>query len=94
VLYSSLVMTFVIVVFAEVLPKTVAFNAPDHFALAVARPIAWTVRLLTPALAAIEALVNWLLRSFGMQLGEGPAIISPHEELRRRGRPPAPRRRR
>ena len=82
VIYSSLVMTFVIVVFAEVLPKTVAFNAPDHFALAVARPIAWTVRLLTPALAAIEALVNWLLRSFGMQLGEGPAIISPHEELR------------
>src|SRR3981081_4961040 len=59
VLYSSLVMTVLIVVFAEVLPKTVAFNAPDHFALVVARTIAWTVRLLTPALAAIAALVNW-----------------------------------
>src|ERR1700693_671642 len=82
VLYSSLVMTVVIVVFAEVLPKTMALNAPDHFALAVARPIAWTVRLLTPALVAIEALVNWLLRRFGMQVGEGPSIISPHEELR------------
>jgi Mg2+/Co2+ transporter CorB len=82
VLYSTLVMTFVVVVFAEVLPKTVAFNAPDRFALAVARPIAWTVRLLTPALVAIEALVNWLLRRFGMQVGEGAAIISPHEELR------------
>src|SRR6202162_680661 len=82
VVYSSVVMTLVIVVFAEVLPKTVAFNAPDHFALAVARPIAWTVRLLTPALVAIEALVNWLLRRFGMQVGEGPSIISPHEELR------------
>jgi Mg2+/Co2+ transporter CorB len=82
VLYSSVVMTFLIVVFAEVLPKTVAFNAPDRFALAVARPIAWTVRLLTPALVAIEALVNWLLCRFGMQVGEGPSIISPHEELR------------
>src|SRR6202035_3997623 len=60
----------------------VAFTAPDRFALAVARPIAWTVRLLTPALAAIEALVNWLLRRFGMQVGEGPAMLSPHEELR------------
>jgi Mg2+/Co2+ transporter CorB len=82
VLYSSVVMTVLIVVFAEVLPKTVAFNAPDHFALAVARPIAWTVRALTPALAAIEALVNWLLRRFGMQVGEGPSMLSPHEELR------------
>ena len=82
VLYSSVVMTFLIVVFAEVLPKTVAFNAPDRFALTVARPIAWTVRLLTPALVAIEALVNWLLCRFGMQVGEGPSIISPHEELR------------
>ncbi len=82
VLYSSIIMTLLIVIFAEVLPKTVAFNAPDRFALAVARPIAWTVRLLTPALVAIEALVNWLLRRFGMQVGEGPSIISPHEELR------------
>src|SRR5882672_12950803 len=70
VIYATVVMTVVIVVFAEVLPKTAAFNAPDRFALAVARPIAWTVRILTPALAAIEALVNWLLRRFGMQVGE------------------------
>jgi magnesium and cobalt exporter, CNNM family len=82
VIYASLVMTVVVVVFGEVLPKTVAFNAPDHVALAVARPIAWTVRLLTPALAAIEALVNWVLRRFGMPVGEGPSILSPHEELR------------
>ena len=82
VIYASLVMTAVIVILAEVLPKTVAFNAPDRFALVVARPICWTVRLLTPVLAAIEALVNWLLRRFGMQVGEGPSIISPHEELR------------
>src|SRR5579871_193982 len=66
VLYSSIVMTFVIVVFAEVLPKTVAFNAPDRFALAAARPIGWTVTLLRPVLAGIEALVEWLLRRFGM----------------------------
>jgi Mg2+/Co2+ transporter CorB len=79
VIYSTLFMTIVIVVFAEVLPKTVAFNAPDRLALAVARPIAWTVRLLTPALVAIVALVNWLLRRFGMPVGEGPSIISPHE---------------
>jgi Mg2+/Co2+ transporter CorB len=82
VIYASLIMTFVIVVFGEVLPKTAAFNAPDRVALLVARPIDWTVRLFMPALAGIEALVKWLLRLFGMSVGEEPSIISPHEELR------------
>jgi Mg2+/Co2+ transporter CorB len=82
VLYATLVMTFVIVVFAEVLPKTAAFNAPDHLALVAARPIAWTVRLLTPVLIAVEALVSWILRLFGMRTGEEFSILSPHEELR------------
>ena len=81
VLYSSIVMTFVIVVFAEVLPKTLAFNSPDRFALAVARPIDWTVKLLKPVLAGIEALVDFLLRRFGIQ-GEGASMLSPHDELR------------
>ena len=81
VLYSSVIMTVVIVVFAEVLPKTVAFNSPDRGALLVARPIAWTVRLLGPALSAVEALVGWLLRRFGLQAPEA-AILSPREELR------------
>jgi Mg2+/Co2+ transporter CorB len=80
VLYSTIVMTFLIVVFAEVLPKTLAFNAPDRFALTVARPIDWTVRLLKPVLAAIEALVDWLLRRFGVEASS--AILSAHDELR------------
>ena len=33
VIYATVVMTVVIVVFAEVLPKTAAFNAPDRIAL-------------------------------------------------------------
>src|SRR6266576_3638275 len=45
VIYATVVMTVVVVVFAEVLPKTAAFNAPDRFALLVARPVDWTVRL-------------------------------------------------
>jgi Mg2+/Co2+ transporter CorB len=40
------------------------------------------VRLLTPLLSAIEALVGVLLRLFRIQIGEEPSILSPHEELR------------
>ena len=82
VVYATIVMTVLIVVFSEVLPKTAAFNAPDRIALLVARPMAWIVRLLGPVLLAIEALVRWMLRGLGMQVGEDQAVLSAREELR------------
>ena len=82
VIYATVVMTVVVVVFAEVLPKTAAFNAPDRFALLVARPVDWTVRVLSPVLVGVAALVKWLLRLVGMRVGEDQSILSAHEELR------------
>jgi Mg2+/Co2+ transporter CorB len=82
VIYATVVMTALIVVLAEVLPKTAAFNAPDRLALWVAAPIYWTVRLLTPVLFAIEWVVRRLLRLFGMHVGASESILSPHEEIR------------
>src|SRR5262249_49160843 len=66
VIYATVVMTIAIVVFAEILPKTAAFNAPNRLALAVARPIDWTVRLLAPVLVAVEWVVKRALRLAGM----------------------------
>src|SRR3984893_17779814 len=82
VIYATVVMTIVIVVFAEVLPKTAAFNTPNRLALAVARPIDWTVRVLAPVLIGVEWIVKWALRMGGMKVGEIESILSPHEELR------------
>jgi len=82
VLYATIVMTLLIVIFSEVLPKTAAFNAPDRVALAVARPMALVVKLLGPVLMGIEALVRWLLKFVGMHVAEDQAILSAHEELR------------
>jgi len=82
VLYATAIMTVVIVVFIEVLPKTIAINAPDRIALLVARPILWLVRLMGPILVGIEALVRWILRLFGARFGTDQAYLSAHEELR------------
>jgi len=82
VLYATVVMTIVVVVFSEVLPKTAAFNAPDRIALAVARPMYWFVKLFGPVLMAIEALVRWLLKQIGMTVGEDQEVLSGREELR------------
>ena len=82
VLYATAIMTVVIVVFIEVLPKTIAINTPDRIALLVARPVLWLVRLLGPILVGIEALVRWILRLFGARFGTDQAYLSAHEELR------------
>ncbi|HEX4409528.1 MAG TPA: HlyC/CorC family transporter [Xanthobacteraceae bacterium] len=80
-IYATVVMTFLIFILAEVLPKTAAFNAPDRIALAVAQPIARTVRWFSPLLRGVEWLVKLILRSIGMPLGI-QSILSPREELR------------
>ncbi|HKA70545.1 MAG TPA: HlyC/CorC family transporter [Xanthobacteraceae bacterium] len=82
VIYATVVMTILVVVFAEVLPKTIAINAPDRMSLLVAQPMSWIVRLLGPMLMAIETLVRWILRLFGVRIGEDQPILSAHEELR------------
>jgi Mg2+/Co2+ transporter CorB len=82
VLYATAVMTVLVVVFAEVLPKTVAFNAPDRIALMVARPMDWVVRLLSPILRAIEWLVSKILHIVGIDADAEQALLPAHEELR------------
>jgi magnesium and cobalt exporter, CNNM family len=82
VIYATVVMTVLVVVFAEVLPKTAAINDADRVALMVARPIDWVVRLLGPVLTAIETLVRWALKLIGVRTTDDSHVLSAHEELR------------
>ena len=82
VLYATAVMTAVVVIFAEVLPKTMAINAPDRFALRVARPMRVTIAVLGPFLRVIEVVVRVLMRALGVKVGANQPILSPTERLR------------
>jgi len=82
VIYATIVMTVLVFVLSEVLPKTAAINAPDRIALAVARPMKWIVDALGPVLVGVEAIVRWMLRFVGIRVGEHQGILSAHEELR------------
>src|SRR5258708_39028245 len=73
VIYATLAMTVLVVVFAEVLPKTVAVHDPDRIGLLAARPMQVVMRMLGPLLIAIEALVRGILRLVGARAGEFPA---------------------
>src|ERR1700761_3503310 len=81
VLYATGVMTVLVVIFAEVLPKTIAINAPDRMALLVARPMKLMVYLLGPLLIVVEAIVRVLMRALGIRIGANPPILSPLERL-------------
>src|ERR1700759_222013 len=77
VLYATGVMTVLVVIFAEVLPKTIAINAPDRMALLVARPMKLMVYLLGPLLIVVEAIVRVLMRVLGIRIGANQPILSP-----------------
>src|SRR3982075_828664 len=82
VLYATGVMTVLVVIFAEVLPKTIAINAPDRVSLLVARPIKLVVYLLGPLLTIIEAIVRVLMKALGIKIGANHTILATPERLR------------
>src|ERR1700738_1353043 len=69
-------------IFAEVLPKTIAINAPDRVSLLVARPMKLMVYVLRPLLTVIEAIVRVLMKALGIKIGANQPILSPTERLR------------
>src|SRR5216684_8925389 len=74
VLYATAVMTVLVVIFAEVLPKTIAINAPDRVSLLVARPMRLMLYLLGPLLAVVEAIVRLLMRMLGVKIGHNQPL--------------------
>ncbi|WP_407649010.1 HlyC/CorC family transporter [Devosia algicola] len=81
IFYATVAMTAAVVIFSEVLPKTLALLRPDGFALVVAPAIRLVVLLFAPVTLAVQAIVNAILRLFGLQL-DANMSVSGHEEVR------------
>src|SRR5450756_317405 len=79
---ASALATVIFVIFAEVLPKTIAINAPDRVSLLVARPMKLMVYLLGPLLIVVETIVRLLMRMLGVKIGHNQPLLSPTERLR------------
>ncbi|MBY6047434.1 HlyC/CorC family transporter [Vannielia litorea] len=78
---ATLVMTLLVLVFAEVLPKTYAISNAESAASRVARPISLLVTILSPVVRTIQALVRAILRLFGVQTDPDGQLFSVHEEI-------------
>jgi Mg2+/Co2+ transporter CorB len=82
VAYATVVMTVIVVLFAEVLPKTYAIVNADRMALVVAPAVRFVVALFAPVTNAIQFLVRHTLRLFGASISDEAEVLSAHEELR------------
>ena len=76
------IMTVLILVFAEVLPKTLAILRSDDVARFLSGPTLLVVRVFGPIIYAIQYVVRKTLGLFGVRLGLEMDVLAAHEEIR------------
>ena len=80
ILYSTIVMTLLILIFGEVLPKTIAINKADKFALLFAPFIKFLVTILSPFTYLINFFTRIILKLFKFEISTD--ISTSEDELR------------
>ncbi|MBT3358841.1 MAG: HlyC/CorC family transporter [Rhodospirillales bacterium] len=82
VAYATLVMTLMVLIFAEIIPKTYAFRNANDMALGVAPLVRAVVFLFHPVVRALLWLVRGIFRIFGADIQDDDAVGGGEEELR------------
>lgn len=78
---ATLVMTLLVLVFAEVLPKTYAITNAERAAALVSRPISLVVYLFAPIVSAVRFFVRGILSVFGVKIDPDSNILAVREEI-------------
>lgn len=76
---ATFLITFLILVFGEITPKTLATENSTKLALAYAPIISLLMKLLTPVIWFINLFSNLILRMFGIRNGQRNAAITESE---------------
>ena len=82
VLLSTIILTAVILVFSEVAPKTLAATNAQRIALPVAPVLAWLVRIFSPLVRFLNAIVRIILRPLGVKTENAVEEALSNDELR------------
>lgn len=81
VVMATMVMTVLVLVFAEVLPKTYAITNPESAAISAARLISPVIVIFAPLVTAVRALVRGILRVFGVRIDPGRDVLAVRDEI-------------
>ena len=82
VVYVTIIMTALILIFAEVMPKTYAMIYAERVALGTAPILAFVVKLLTPITGTVKLIVRGLFRLFGIDSTQTNSFASATDMLR------------
>lgn len=80
-LLAFFLITFLHVVFGELIPKTLALQIPDRTALTVAGPLNFFARLTRPVILLMNGTGNAILRGCGFKPVSGEHLVHSVEEL-------------
>jgi Mg2+/Co2+ transporter CorB len=75
------VMTLLVLVFAEVLPKTYAITNPESAAAKLSALLVPIVGLLSPLVQVVRFLVRGILRLVGVKTDPGASVLAAHQEI-------------
>jgi Mg2+/Co2+ transporter CorB len=81
VVVATLVMTLLVLVFAEVLPKTYAITRPEAAAALVSGPIRLIILVFSPIVSAVRAFTRLVLWLFGIETDPHSQILAVREEI-------------
>lgn len=76
------VMTALVLIFAEVTPKSAAIARPDGFAMLVSPIMRWVVFIFAPITHIVQVIVRGFLKIFGVDISKDSNVFSAHDELR------------
>jgi len=76
------VMTVLVLVFVEVLPKTLAISRPDDMARGLSAFLTVVVRILDPIVDLVQWIVRRTLKLFGVDIDMKADVFAAHEEIR------------
>lgn len=80
VVFITLILSFVTLVFGELVPKQLGLRYTETIALRAARPVNFLAEIAAPFVFTLEAAVNGILKSFGVKPGDRNEVTE--EEIR------------
>jgi CBS domain containing-hemolysin-like protein len=66
-LIALLLVSYLHVVFGEMVPKNLAFSVPDRAVLMLATPLVWVSKLFHPVIVSLNWIANHAVRLFGVE---------------------------
>ena len=81
VAFATLGMTILVLIFGEVLPKTLAITFPEAVATRVAPVIRVLIVVFSPIVTVVRALVRGVLRIFGVKADPEGKMLALREEI-------------